>query len=174
MARYRGPSCLKPRVVLTINGGVSYQPFVFRLERLRWLRQLDERGAQERLAESLGHCSEGERELRSAEAAVEGAREAARVASGAPESSGRDLVAATAYLQRVAAARASAERDLAERETAVEDRRRQLSVAASRRQALDRLRGQRRAEHDRDELRAEGARLDEMALATHRRGGAAA
>jgi flagellar export protein FliJ len=153
---------------------VSDQPFVFRLERLRWLRKLDERGAQEQLAESMSSCSEGERELRSAEAAVEGARGAARAASGAPESSGQDLVGASIYLEQVARQRAAAERLLAEREAEVDDRRRELSAAASRRQALDRLRGQRRAEHDRAQLLAEGARLDEMALAAHRRGGAAA
>lgn len=165
---------LKEGAPRAINGGMSDRPFVFRLERLRWLRQLDERDAQERLAESLSHASVGERELHSAETAVAGAHDAARAASEAPAASGSDLAQASAYLQRVSELRASAARDLDEREAAVEERRRTLTVAASRRQALDRLRGQRRAEHEREQLAAEGARLDEMALAAHRRGGAAA
>ena len=163
---------LKTGAGRAIYRDVSYQPFVFRLERLHWLRKLDERAAQERLAESLGHASDGERELRRAEAAVEQACVAARTAGGASGSTGSDLAQASAYLQRAAELRADAARDLAEREAAVEERRRALTEAATRRQALDRLRGQRRAEHERAELHAEGARLDEMALAAHRRRGA--
>jgi flagellar FliJ protein len=149
------------------------RPFVFRLERLHWLRQLDERRAQEGLADSLNHRGDGERLVRDAESAVEGAHSAARATAAAP-STGSDLVGASAYLERVAAERTAAVTQLEERDVEVERRRGELSAAAGRRQALDRLRDRRRAEHEHEQQQAEGAMLDELALAAHRRGGAAA
>lgn len=150
-------------------------PFRFRLERVRLLRQQAERAAQEELAASLGRRSEGERSLADADAAVDAARGSARTAATSSTArSGSDLVAAAAYLDRVSTRRASAERELRARDADVDGRREALTAAARGRQVLDRLRGRRRAEHERAAERSEAARLDELALAVHRRKGRAA
>lgn len=153
------------------------QAFQFRLERVHGLRRQAERSAQEALAASLGRQLDSERSLGEIEATIEGARAAERLA--ATESgervlrSGDELTAANAYLERLAGSRAAAVRDLSERECEVEQSRRGLLDAARERQALDRLRERRLAEHEREAARAEGAQIDELALAVHRRGRAA-
>ncbi|HVY97626.1 MAG TPA: flagellar export protein FliJ [Solirubrobacterales bacterium] len=156
---------------------MSDQVFRFRLERVHGLRRQAERSAQEALAASLGRQLESERALGELEATIEGARAAERdAATGAgerPLRSGSDLIAVNAYLERLAGNRAAAVRDLSERESDVAASRQGLLAAARERQALDRLRERRRAEHAREAARVEGAQLDELALAVHRRGRAA-
>lgn len=156
---------------------MSDQVFRFRLERVHGLRRQAERSAQEALAASLGRQLESERALGELEATIEGARDAEReAATGAgerPLRSGSDLIAVNAYMERLAGNRAAAVRELCERESDVEASRQGLLAAARERQALDRLRERRRAEHAREAARVEGAQLDELALAVHRRGRAA-
>jgi flagellar FliJ protein len=153
---------------------VSDQVFRFRLERVHSLRRQAERGAQEALAASLGRRLDSEHSLREIEATIEGAREAERLSMGdaveRPLRSGDDLVAMDAYLERLAGNRAAAVHNLNASEGEVAASRGELLAAARERQALDRLRERRLAEHEREAARAEGAQLDELALAVHRRG----
>lgn len=144
--------------------------FKFRLERVHDIRRQRERGAQEELAVALGRQAGEEAALGLVDASIAEAREQVRGASGCGEVlSGTDLAASQAYLERLAGRRAVAVRDLNASRDEVGRRRGDLEVAARERQALDRLRDRRRAEHDRELARAEGAQLDELALAGHRR-----
>jgi flagellar protein FliJ len=153
--------------------GVRDPGFRFRLERVHWLRRQSERSAQEALAASLGRQLDSERALGELDARIETAHGAERAAAGGagerPLRSGEELVAMEAYLGRLEGSRAAAAQALRERVGQVEDDRRRLLAAASARQALDRLRGRRLGEHRRAAARAEGAQLDELALAGHRR-----
>jgi flagellar FliJ protein len=150
---------------------VTEKPFKFRLERVHDIRRQAERGAQEELAGALGRQATEERSLGQVDATIEAARERFRdVASGTGEArSGDDLAATNAYLERLAGHRAVAVRDLNLSLGEVDRKRSSLELAARERQALDRLRDRRRAEHDREMARAEGAHNDELALAGHRR-----
>lgn len=143
---------------------------------MRWLRQQTERSAQEELATSIGRRLSSERSLQEIDATIEGAQESERSAArdgGAQARSGEELLAMDAYLERLAGTRAAAARNLAESEGEVADRRGTLVAAARERQALDRLRDRRLAEHRQEATRAEGGQLDELALAAHRRGSSA-
>lgn len=134
------------------------------------IRRQRERGAQEELAAALGQQAGQEATLGRVEATIAGAREGFRGAAGCGEvRSGTDLAANQAYLERLSGRRAVAVRDLNASRDEVGRRRRDLEAAARERQALDRLRDRRRAEHDRELARAEAAQLDELALAGHRR-----
>lgn len=150
---------------------MTERPFKFRLERVHDLRRQAERGAQEELAGALGRQTTEERSLGQVDETIEAARERFRnVASGDADSRpGDDLAATNAYLERLAGRRAVAVRDLNLSRGEVDRKRSSLELAARERQALDRLRDRRRAEHDREMGRAEGAQNDELALAGHRR-----
>jgi flagellar protein FliJ len=150
---------------------VTERPFRFRLERVHDLRRQAERGAQEELAGALGRQATEERSLGQVDETIEAARERFRdVASGSDDARpGDDLAATNAYLERLAGRRAVAVRDLNLSRGEVDRKRSSLELAARERQALDRLRDRRRAEHDREMSRAEGAQNDELALAGHRR-----
>lgn len=153
------------------------QAFQFRLERVHGLRRQAERSAQEALAASLGRQLDSERSLREIEATIDGARETERLAATERGErvlrSGDEMAAANAYLERLSGSRAAAVRELSELECEVEESRHGLLTAARERQALDRLRERRLAEHEREAARLEGAQIDELALAVHRRGRAA-
>lgn len=146
-------------------------PFKFRLERVHDIRRQAERGAQEELAGALGRQATEERSLGQVDETIEAARNRFRdVAAGNADSRpGEDLAATNAYLERLAGRRAVAVRDLNLSRGEVDRKRSSLELAARERQALDRLRDRRRAEHDREMARAEGAHNDELALAGHRR-----
>jgi flagellar FliJ protein len=62
--------------------------------------------------------------------------------------------------------------ELARREAEVEARREVLAAAARDRQAIDKLKERRKAEHEAEWARRSQNTLDELALAVHRRGGA--
>ncbi len=81
----------------------------------------------------------------------------------------RDLLAHQAYLERVEQAREASALDLDRHDAEVDARRDALREAARERQALERLKERRRADHARAEMRAEGVVLDEIALVQHRR-----
>ena len=150
---------------------MTEKPFRFRLERVHDIRRQAERGAQEELAGALGIQATEERSLGQVDATIEAARERFRdVASGSGDAlPGDDLAATNAYLERLAGRRAVAVRDLNLSLGEVEGKRSSLELAARERQALDRLRDRRFAEHTREIARAEGAHNDELALAGHRR-----
>jgi flagellar FliJ protein len=151
----------------------SESPFRFGLERVREVRVHDERTAQEGLAGSLMARSREEAALAAAKSRLDDAR---RTATSSPDFtgtlSGPALVAGVAWVQRLerhcdAAAASSARAD-----AQVSKDRENVLEAARRREALDRLRARRLAEHTLASRRAESARLDEMA--SRRRPGVAA
>jgi flagellar protein FliJ len=151
---------------------VTRPPFQFRLERVRELREHAEDQAREELASSLAIRMKGEAMLRAASESVNGAQEARRQSS-ATHASGADLIALQAYLERAERARESAELELGRHDAEVDARRAALAVRSQERQVLERLKDRRRADHEREHDRREGALLDEMALSMHRRLGSA-
>lgn len=143
--------------------------FRFPLERLRALRERGEGLAKQELAGALhrqAHCAERLRAMGEEVAAAFAAQRAAAVGGS---SSAADLAAAQAYLERMEQAREAGRLDLDRHETEVGARRDALREAARERQALERLKERRRADHDRAVARAEGAVLDEIAIVQHRR-----
>ena len=64
--------------------------------------------------------------------------------------------------------------ELSRRDAEVAVRREVLAAAARDRQAIDKLKERRKAEHDAEWARKSQDTLDELALAVHRRGGALA
>jgi flagellar FliJ protein len=149
---------------------VTERPFRFRLERVHDIRRQRERGAQEGLAAALGRQAGEEAALGQVDATIEDARERFRGgAAGGDLRPADQLAASQAYLERLAGRRAVAVRDLNASRDEVGKRRRELEAAARERQALDRLRDRRRAEHLRELARGESAQLDELAIAGHRR-----
>ncbi len=147
---------------------MTRQPFKFRLERVRALRESVEDQAKEELAASLSVRMKGEAML---EAASESFAHAKATRRGATEiaASGDQLVAAQAYLERTEQERLAAELELGRREAEVDQRRIALQSAARERQVLERLKERRKADHIRELDRREGVLLDEMAIVGHRR-----
>jgi flagellar protein FliJ len=144
------------------------RPFQFRLERVRELREHAEDQAREELASSLSVRMKGEAMLRAAAEDLGAAHDARRRSSTA-DLSGAELIALQAYLERSERQRESAALELDRRQAEVDARRQALAVRAQERQVLERLKDRRRADHKREMERREGALLDEMALAAHRR-----
>jgi flagellar FliJ protein len=151
---------------------VTRRPFNFRLERVRALRESFEDQAREELAASMSVRVKGEAMLRAASDSFSGAQDSRRQ-TAAVETTGSDLIAAQAYIERTARARQAAELELGRREAEVEARRTALLAAARERQVLERLKERRQEDHRRESDRIEGVLLDEMAISTHRRVGAA-
>jgi flagellar FliJ protein len=151
---------------------VTRRPFNFRLERVRALRENFEDQAREELAASLSVRLKGEAMLLAASESFATAQ-ATRRETAALEVSGEDLLAAQAYIERTSRARQAAELELDRREAEVDARRTALLAAARERQVLERLKERRMADHQRESERVEGVLLDEMAIASHRRAGAA-
>jgi flagellar FliJ protein len=151
---------------------VESPSFTFRLERVRSLRVRAEDAAREELARELSHRIRGEALLKEATHAVSMARVAGRdrVVAGA---SGADLLAAQAWMERVERRRTDAVADLDRRDAEVERSRAALAEAAREREAIERLKRRRRADHDAEVLRRAQTALDEVALTVHRRGSAA-
>ena len=117
---------------------VETPSFTFRLERIRSLRERAEESAQEDLAHELRLRLRGEAMLLDATQAASAATQTGRntVTSG---SSGTDLIAAQAYIERAERARREAALDLDRRDVEVAARRVALQAAARDRQVLDKL-----------------------------------
>jgi flagellar FliJ protein len=138
------------------------------LERVRALRESFEDQAREELAASMSIRLKGEAMLRAASERYAGAQDTRRQAAGL-ETSGQDLLAVQAYMERTSRAREAAELELGRREAEVDARRTALLAAARERQVLERLKERRAADHKRESNRIEGVLLDEMAISSHRR-----
>jgi flagellar FliJ protein len=149
---------------------VVSRPFTFRLERVLDVRARAEARAQEALVAALAAREAGLERLHGAERALESGRDAARAAAADPAASGPDLIFHQAYLERAQRAARAAALELDRLDAEVDGRRRALEAAARERQVLERLKERRQAEHELEALRLEGALIDEMALAVHRRG----
>ena len=89
----------------------------------------------------------------------------------APAASGRDLIAAQAYIERAERERREAALDLDRQDAEVAARRVQLQDAARDRQVMDKLEERQRADHNAEWARKAQGAQDEIALGVHRRNG---
>jgi flagellar FliJ protein len=149
---------------------VETPSFTFRLERVRTLRERAEQRAKEELANELRLRMRGEAILRAATNAVATAHSVGLDTVTSDRTSSMDLLAAQAYLERAQRTRREAALDLHRQDAEVDARRAVLAAAARDRQAIDKLKDRRRADHDREWARRSQNQLDELALAVHRRG----
>ena len=151
---------------------VETPSFVFRLERVRSLRERAEERAAEDLAHELQLRLRGEAMLRHAAEAASAATQTGRDAVMS-RSTGMDLIAAQAYIERAERTRREAALDLDRQDAEVAARRAALQAAARDRQVMDKLEQRQRADHDATWARKAQGALDEVALSVHRRGVAA-
>jgi flagellar FliJ protein len=151
---------------------VEIPSFTFRLERVKTLRERAEARAQEDLARELNLRLRGEAMLREATYAASAATEAGRDTVQS-RSTGVDLIAAQAFIERAERNRREAALDLDRQDAEVAARRAALQTAARERQVMDKLEARQRADHDAHWARMAQGALDEVALAVHRRGAAA-
>ena len=141
--------------------------FKFGLDRVRDVRAHDEDRAKEAFAASLAQRARGAALLAAAGQQVDAARQAQREA--ATSASGQDLWSMQLWLERVERSRHDAEAELARHDAELVAKRGALTEASRRRQALDKLKERRAAEHRLDADRRESAVLDEIALGQHMR-----
>ncbi len=144
--------------------------FTFPLERVRTLRERAEERAREALSAELRNQAEGEALLQAATDAVGAARDHGRAVPGGRVSVA-DFMTAQNFLETTERRRAEASIELARREAEVSVKRQELAVAARDRQAIDKLKERRKAEHDAEWARRSQNTLDELALGVFRRGG---
>ena len=85
--------------------------------------------------------------------------------------SGRDLIAAQAYIERAERNRREAAIDLDRQEAEVVARRAALQNAARERQVMDKLKERKQADHNAEWARKAQGAQDEIALGVHRRNG---
>lgn len=142
--------------------------FRFRLERVRALRERHEDAAKQAFAGAMNDCTRSEQRVQEAARRVALAREAQLGAAAAPVSA-MDLMTRQAYLERSERAHRATQEDLHRREQTLIQRRRELAEAARDRQALERLKETRRADHEREQARIEAIELDEIAINGFRR-----
>jgi flagellar FliJ protein len=152
---------------------VETPSFSFRLEPVRSLRKRAEEREREALFAELRVRAEGETLLRRATDAVSAARASGRGTVTARRVSAVDLITSQAFMERTERVRVEAAHELDRREAEVTARRGTLTAAARDRKAIDTLKERRKAEHDAEWARRSQNTLDELALAVHRRGGAA-
>jgi flagellar protein FliJ len=145
--------------------------FRFRLERVRALRERREDAAKEELAGAMLRHRRCEEEVQAAADRIARAR-AAQVDTTRLPASANDLMAHQAYLERAERAHQATRQSLQRQEVELLQRREALTQAARDRQALERLKENRRVEHEREVARQEGLMLDEIALNGYRRNAA--
>jgi len=145
--------------------------FRFRLERVRALRERREDAAKEELAGAMLRHRRCEEEMQAAAERIARAR-AAQVDATRLPASANDLMAHQAYLERAERAHQATRHDLQRQEVELLQRREALTQAARDRQALERLKENRRVEHEREVARQEGLMLDEIAINSYRRNAA--
>ena len=149
---------------------MATRPFTFRLERVRSLRERAEATAREDLARELTLRVRGEALLREAAHIVDTARHTGRDTVLTSGTSGADLLAAQAWLERAERRRVDAAHDLSRRDAEVQRSRAALAEAARDREVIEQLKRRRRADHEAEALRMAQISLDEIALNVHRRG----
>jgi flagellar FliJ protein len=142
--------------------------FRFRLERVRALRERREDAAKQELAGAMMRHRRSEDEVNAAAARLAGAR-AAQVDTTRTVSSATEMLARQAYLERAERAHQATRVDLQRHEVELTQRWETLTQAARDRQALERLKERRRADHEREAARREGLVLDEIAINGFRR-----
>lgn len=150
---------------------MSGPSFRFRLERVRALREQSEDAAKQELAGAIARHDEAEAEVQAAQQRLAQARETQRALGASPGNAG-ELLARQAYLERTETAHQAQLRELDRHECEVNQRRDTLAAAARDRQALERLKSRRMADHQRESLRLEGVILDEIAGQAFYRGAA--
>ena len=138
---------------------MSSSPFRFRLERVRALRERYEDAAKQELAGAMARRLECEAAVAECADRLEQARSTAPAGVDHVGS----LLARQAYLERIELDHKAQLQELDLRDAEVDSRRDELTVAARDRQALERLKEQRLADHQREEMRIEGLMLDEIA-----------
>jgi flagellar FliJ protein len=153
---------------LSFTSLMEGSPFRFRLERVRELRERREDEARRELASALAEHFRAEERLRDAEQRIESARAAQLEAVRAPRS-GTDLLARQFYLERTETVRSLTREVVDQSEAQVDHRRALLTEAARERQALERLKQRRQAEHAAEAARVECLTLDEIAINNFRR-----
>jgi flagellar protein FliJ len=169
-ARENHLRALQTATFLPTNPGMTGPSFRFRLERVRALRETREDEAKVELAGAMARRLECEIQLQHAAERIAGAR---RAQLSAGPSSATDLLARQAYLERVENAHRSTLNDLQRHDEDVAGRRTMLTEAARDRQALERLKAHRLADHQREAARLECVVLDEIATNSfHRRAAA--
>jgi flagellar export protein FliJ len=142
--------------------------FRFRLERVRALREHDEDLAKEALAGALVQRQQCEAWLSAARERL-GAARAAQLDATTRPSNASDLMARQAYLERAEVDHRATRHNLDRREHDLAGRRAALTVASRNRQALERLKEHRLADHRREAARVEDITLGEIALNGFRR-----
>jgi flagellar FliJ protein len=142
--------------------------FRFRLERVRALRERREDAAKEELAGAMLRHRRCEEEVQAAAERIARARASQTDAARLPASA-NDFMAHQAYLERAERAHQATRQHLQRQEVELLQRREALTQAARDRQALERLKETRRAEHEREVARQEGLMLDEIAINSYRR-----
>jgi flagellar export protein FliJ len=143
--------------------------FRFRLERVRALRERKEELAKQELALALGRLADSEELVQAARLRLDGAHAEQRTARSSQTSSGDDLRASQAFLERVEEQRSAGVEGLRQSEREVADRGAALGVAAQEHRMLERLKQRQHTEHTRELARREGATLDEIAIDRFRR-----
>ena len=168
------PACaeLNPTRPRSITRAVSAPRFIFRLERVRALREDLEGLSREAYAQSQGRRMHLEAGLRSAVSGVDMARDACRDAVAGAQPA--EMAAAHAYLLRADQTRRERAEDLRRQDREVEERRIELARASQDRQVLERLKDRGHARHLKEVEQRESMLLDEVAIGGYRRRRAAA
>ena len=148
--------------------------FTFPLERVRSLRERAEERAREELSAELRTRDELAAALQAARDAIDGARAASREAVASGRVAVTELLGRQTFIERREQLRAEASLNLDRQEAEVAVSRERLAAAARDRQAIDKLKERRKAEHEAEWALKIQNQLDELALAVHRRGGAVA
>ena len=149
---------------------VETPSFTFRLERVRSLREQAEDQAREALAHELSLRLRGEAMLRQARELASAARESGVRSVERGGMTGTDLRVAQAWIEHTERGCREAALDLDRQEAEVAARRAALAAAAQDREAIERLKRRRAADHERAWARKAQSDLDEIALGVHRRG----
>jgi flagellar FliJ protein len=145
-----------------------HQPFTFRLERVRELREHAEGQAKEDLASSLSQHVRGQSMLSQSSQRLAAAADARRAQEGGVLSAA-DLVAHERWAESLERDHEAAEAALQRYEAEVADRRSALGEASKEREVLERLKTRQREAHKLESARREGAELDEIAITRHAR-----
>lgn len=137
------------------------QAYMFRLERVRALRERHEEQAKQAFAAALEARRRQADEVMHAEARIASARVAQLHANA------EELRAHQSYLERLEHALELSQQELTRREAELAARRAALTKASQDREALERLKEKGLVDHNREQARIEQNTLDEIAGNSH-------